>query len=83
MIYSGGNVEFNSIVVDGSIVAFQIQTQGSSSTYTYRDEYGKAAPPPGFQDDSVNSGNTVVLVRKSFIVCADYTAYTGGGTACR
>jgi len=29
------------------------------------------------------SGNTVVLVRKSFLVCVDYAADTAGGTACR
>jgi hypothetical protein len=80
LIYSGGHVEFKPVDVRGGIVAFDIQTQGSSSTYRYDDEYGKDAPPPGFSDDS---GNTVVLVRKSFIVCADYAADTGGGTACR
>ena len=31
----------------------------------------------------VGSGNTVVLVRKSFLVCVDYAADTGGGTSCR
>ena len=39
-----------------------------------------SAPPPGFPE---GSGNTVVLVRKSFIVCADYAADTGGGSPCR
>ena len=79
MVYSGGNVEFNPILVEGSIVAFQIQTQGSAN-YSYSPIYGNDAPPPGFPE---SSGNTVVLVRKSFIVCADYAADTGGGTACR
>jgi hypothetical protein len=86
LIYSGGHVEFTSSVLDGGVVAFEIQTQGSSG-YHYSDEYGKAAPPPGFPDSSGNtpdsSGNTVIPVRKSFIVCADYAADTGGGTACR
>jgi hypothetical protein len=84
LVYSGGHVEFSSIVVViGGVVAFDIQTRGSLSAYRYSDEYGKAAPPPGFSNDSGNSGNTVVLVRKSFVVCADYAADTGGGTACR
>jgi hypothetical protein len=80
IVYSGGNVEFNPIVVDGGVVAFQIQTQSTGSAYSYNATYGNASPPPGFPDAS---GNTVVLVRKSFIVCADYAADTGGGTPCR
>jgi hypothetical protein len=80
IVYSGGNVEFNPIVVNGGVVAFQIQTQSSSSSYSYNNTYGNAAPPPGFPD---GSGNTVVLVRKSFIVCGDYAADSGGGTSCR
>lgn len=71
LIYSGGHVEFNPIVVDGGVIAFSIQTQGSTSTYTYNDTYGTAAPPPGFP---VGSGNTVILVRKSFVVCGNYAA---------
>lgn len=80
IVYSGGHVGFNPLIVDGGVVAFEIQTQGSSSSYTYNGTYGNASPPPGFPD---GSGNTVVLVRKSFIVCADYAADTTGGTACR
>jgi hypothetical protein len=80
IFYSWGNVEFNPIDVDGGIVAFQIQTQGSSSTYVYNPTYGNVSPPPGFPDPS---GNTVVLVRKSFIVCVNYAADTGGGTPCQ
>ena len=80
IVYSGGNVEFNPIVVDGGVVAFQIQTQSTSSSYGYRPIYGDAAPPPGFPE---GSGNTVVLVRKSFIVCVNYAADTGGGSPCQ
>jgi Tfp pilus assembly protein PilX len=80
IVYSGGNVEFNPIVVDGGVVAFQIQTQSSSSIYGYSNTYGNAAPPPGFP---VGSGTAVVLVRKSFIVCGDYSADTSGGTPCQ
>jgi hypothetical protein len=80
IVYSGGHVGFNPIVVDGGVVAFEIQTQASSSAYSYNPTYGNASPPPGFP---VSSGNTVVLVRKSFLVCVDYAADTGGGTACR
>jgi hypothetical protein len=80
IVYSGGHVGFNPIVVDGGVVAFEIQTQASSSAYSYSPTYGNASPPPGFP---VSSGNTVVLVRKSFLVCVDYAADTGGGTACR
>jgi Tfp pilus assembly protein PilX len=80
IVYSGGNVDFNPIVVDGGVVAFQIQTQGSSSSYTYNPTYGNVTPPPGFPE---GSGNTVVLVRKSFIVCVNYAADTGGGSPCQ
>jgi hypothetical protein len=80
IVYSGGNVEFNPIIIDGGVVAFQIQTQSTSASYGYNGTYGNAAPPPGFP---VSSGNTVVLVRKSFLVCVDYAADTGGGSPCR
>jgi Tfp pilus assembly protein PilX len=80
IVYSGGNVEFNPIVVDGGVVAFQIQTQASSSTYGYNNTYGNDAPPPGFP---LGESNAVILVRKSFLVCADYAADTSGGTSCR
>lgn len=80
IIYSGGHVELNPIVVDGGVIAFEIQTQSSSSIYGYNPTYGEDAPPPGFP---IDLSNQVVLVRKSFIVCADYAADTGGGTACR
>ncbi len=80
IVYSGGNVEFNPIIVDGGVVGFQIQTQGSSSSYSYNPTYGNATPPPGFPE---GSGNTVVLVRKSFIVCVNYAADTGGGSPCQ
>ena len=80
IVYSGGNVEFNPVVVDGGVVAFQIQTQSSSAAYGYNSTYGDAAPPPGFTD---GTGNTVLMVRKSFIVCVNYAADTGGGSSCQ
>jgi Tfp pilus assembly protein PilX len=80
IVYSGGHVEFNPVVVNGGVVAFEIQTQSTSAAYGYNPTYGIASPPPGFPD---GAGNTVVLVRKSFIVCADYAADSGGGSPCR
>jgi hypothetical protein len=80
IIYSGGHVELNPIAVDGGVVAFEIQTQSSSSIYGYNTTYGHDAPPAGFP---VGGTSTVVLVRKSFLVCADYAADTGGGSSCR
>jgi hypothetical protein len=81
LVYSGGHVEFNPISVNGGVVAYEIQTQGGAgATYSYNPTYGQATPPPGFP---VGSGNTVVLVRKSFLVCVDYAADTAGGSACR
>jgi hypothetical protein len=81
IVYSGGAIEFNPISVNGSVLGFELQTQGGAqATYNYNPMYGNAAPPPGFP---VGSSNTVVLVRKSFLVCVDYAADTAGGTACR
>jgi Tfp pilus assembly protein PilX len=74
IIYSGGHVLFNPLAFDGGVVAFEIQTQGSA-TYTYNGTYGNATPPPGFM---AGTGNQVVIIRKSFIVCVNYAADTGG-----
>jgi hypothetical protein len=49
-------------------------------SYGYNSTYGNAAPPPGFP---IDASNAVILVRKSFLVCADYAADTAGGTSCR
>jgi hypothetical protein len=80
LVYSGGHVEFNPITIDGGVVAFEIQTQSTSASYGYNPGYGNVSPPAGFP---AASGNTVVLVRKSFLVCVDYAADTAGGSACR
>lgn len=80
MIYSGGHVQFNPIQVNGSVIAFEIQTQGGANAgIGYNYAYGLATPPPGFP---YGSGNQVVIIRKSFIVCASYNDDTGGGTGC-
>ena len=78
MIYSGGHVNFNPLSVDGTIVAFEIQTQGSA-TYNYNSWYGINTPPPGFPP---GGGNQVVVIRKSFVVCTSYSDDGGGPTAC-
>jgi hypothetical protein len=80
LVYSGGNVEFNPIVVDGGVVAWQIQTQATSASYGYNYTYGNATPPPGFPK---GGGTEVKVVRKSFIVCSNYHEESGGATACQ
>lgn len=81
LIYSAGRLEFNPFQVDGTVVAYDIHAQGSSSTYRYNYEYGEDAPPPGF--DSTN-GNKVVFSRKSFISCADFNlSEATAPSACR
>ena len=72
--------EFNAVSINGGVLGFEMQTQGGAASYSYNPTYGNAAPPPGFP---VGSGNTAVLVRKSFLVCVDYAADTAGGSACR
>ncbi|HEX2482022.1 MAG TPA: hypothetical protein VHQ69_09090 [Methylomirabilota bacterium] len=79
-VYSGGSAEFNQAVVDGGIVAFQIQTHAGSSSFRYNPTYGRAAPPPGFP---AWAGATVVLLRRSLVACVNYAADTGGGSPCQ
>ena len=78
MIYSGGHVQFNPLQVDGTIVGFEIQTQGSAD-YVYNACYGLSTPPPGFP---YGAGNQVVIIRKSFVVCANWRDDTPGPSAC-
>jgi Tfp pilus assembly protein PilX len=73
MVYSGGHVEFNPISMDGSVIAWEIQTQATSSNYSYNYSYGDAAPPAGFPK---SGGTEVRVVRKSFIVCSSFAAPT-------
>jgi hypothetical protein len=78
IVYSGGAIEFNPISVNGGVLGYELQTQGgNNAVYNYNPTYGNAAPPPGFP---TGSGNQVVIVRKSFVVCGNYAA--GSGTAC-
>ncbi|MBI4012179.1 MAG: hypothetical protein HY359_07740, partial [Candidatus Rokubacteria bacterium] len=78
MVYSGGHVEFNPLTFDGTVVAFEIQTQGSA-TYNYNSYYGNNSPPPGFP---YGSGNQVVVIRKSFVVCSNYADDSGAPSGC-
>ena len=78
IVYSGGNVEFNPVVVDGGRRGLRDPDPGRLGALQLQPDLRQRRPAPGFPD---GSGNTVVLVRKSFIVCADYAADTAGGTA--
>lgn len=80
IVYSGGHVRFGPIVLDGGVVAFEIQTQSADARYAYGPTYGGASPPPGFP---ASPGRAVILLRKSVSVCADYAVDTTGGTPCR
>jgi hypothetical protein len=80
VVYSGGNVEFSEVFLDGGVVAFQIQATGGSTSYRYNPTYGQAAPPPGFP---TGAGRTVVLVRKSHTACVNYAADSHGGSSCQ
>jgi hypothetical protein len=64
--------------VDGTIVGFEIQTQGSAN-YVYNSCYGLSTPPPGFP---YGAGNQVVIIRKSFVVCANWRDDSPGASAC-
>ncbi len=78
MIYSGGHVEFNGIQTEGTVVAYEIQTRGSAAL-TYSPLYGDFAPPPSFP---VGAGTRLVVIRKSFVACTNYSDDSGGPTAC-
>jgi hypothetical protein len=58
-------------VVDGGVIAWDIDTQASSSSYAYNYTYGNATPPPGFPK---GGGTEVRIIRKSFIVCSNYAS---------
>jgi Tfp pilus assembly protein PilX len=79
-IYSGGTVSFNPISVNGSVVAYNIDLQATSSTYTYVPQYGNDAPPAGFPPGASNS---VVILAKSFIACNGYSDQSAGATGCQ
>jgi hypothetical protein len=80
LVYSGGHVQFNPMRLDGGVIAWEIQTQATSSTYSYNYSYGNAAPPPGFP---MGGGTEVKVVRKSFIVCSNYSDESAGATPCQ
>lgn len=80
LVYSGGHVQFNPMSLDGGVIAWEIQTQATSSNYTYNYNFGNAAPPPGFPK---GGGTEVKIVRKSFIVCSNYSDESAAATACQ
>ena len=47
IVYSGGNVEFNPVIVDGGVVAFQIQTQSTSASYGVQRDVRQRRPAAG------------------------------------
>jgi hypothetical protein len=79
LVYSGGDVEFDGIALDGGVVAFRVQTRGSSTILRYSPIHGDATPPPGFP---TVSGSRVVLLPKTLAYCVSYAADVLGGTAC-
>lgn len=80
LVYSGGHVEFNPMSLDGGVIAWEIQTQATSSNYAYNYSYGNATPPAGFPK---GGGTDIKIVRKSFIVCSNYSDDSGGASACQ
>src|SRR5262249_35133777 len=79
-LYSGGLLSFNPINVNGTSIAFNIDLQSSTSSYQYVPQYGNDAPPAGFLP---GSSDPVVITPKTFIVCTNYNADTGGATTCQ
>ena len=79
-VYSGGKLTFNPINVNGASVAFNIDLQGTSSTYAYMPTYGLASPPAGFP---AGASDPVVMLPKSFLTCNNYNDDSGGATACQ
>jgi hypothetical protein len=72
IVYSSGKVEFNPLTLNGTVVAYDVETQGSA-TYTYNETYGNAAPPPGFDP---TAGASIAILRNSFISCTNYSVNT-------
>jgi Tfp pilus assembly protein PilX len=74
IVYSAGKVEFNPLTLNGGVVSYDAETQGSA-VYTYNNTFGSAAPPPGFP---VASGASLAIIRKSYIVCSNYSVNSSG-----
>jgi len=74
IVYSSGKVEFNPLTLNGGVVAYDVETQGSA-TYTYNETFGAAAPPPGF---SPTAGASIAILRKSFITCTTVSSNASG-----
>jgi Tfp pilus assembly protein PilX len=79
-VYSGGQLTFNPINVNGTSIAFNIDLQSATSTYNYVPQYGNDAPPAGFLP---GTSDPVVMLPKSFITCNNYNDDSGGSTACQ
>lgn len=62
-IYSGGSVTFNPIIVNGGVVASNVDFQGSS-VITYTPNYSNGMPPPGFGFSP--TGQKFLIVRGSW-----------------
>jgi hypothetical protein len=76
-VYSGGQLTFNPINVNGTSIAFNIDLQSATSTYNYVPQYGNDAPPAGFLP---GTSDPVVMLPKSFITCNNYHDDSPSGT---
>lgn len=74
IVYSAGKVEFNPLTLNGGVVAYDVETQGSA-VYTYNTVFGNAAPPPGF---ALDDGANVAILRKSYISCTSISGNASG-----
>ncbi len=79
-VYSGGSLSFNPINVNGTSMAFNIDLQSSTSSYSYVPQYGTDAPPAGFPP---GASNPVVMTPKTFMACHNYNDDSGGASACQ
>jgi len=79
-VYSAGQVRLGAVAMDGTVVAFQVRSEGTGGRLSYNPaSTAGPTPPPGFRG---SPAARVITVWKTFAVCPSYREDRDAPSAC-
>lgn len=77
IVFSAGRIEFSPVSIDGGVLAYYVEFQGSTQVQ-YNITYGAAAPPPGFETPAGSTSADLML--STWLDCQQAGAIPTTGT---